>query len=370
MIQRSCNSIAKRSIQSRRCMFYDGSQKITRQQQTPLSFPYLLSARVSSTTATQRSGLAASATAATNAVKNAAANTNINTATSSVSSARQILQRAFSQDAIRRALPIIGNGAYMALASGFLATDMFQLRLMLVGGYTGLVAFHSLHPKPLQIPLRWSMLFVVVNAGAVMMLFMDRWIGDVLLSDEEMALYEKHFKDDSGLTTGQFYYLLQMATTEEIPDGNILTKEGRVSPNLFFVEKGQAKTYHHGAFAAYIDEGGFVNDVAFQQQKEDEEEDELDGIISMINNINPNKPTMGGIGAYGTVVTHGDCKVLVWNQTELKDFLKKRPDMDRNMKYTLSRHLVNSLIKQRAVRRLTTPERKELRRIETSTCWP
>ena len=94
-------------------MFYDGSQKVTRQQQTPLSFPYLLSARVSSTTATQRSGLAASATAATNAVKNAAANTNINTATSSVSSARQILQRAFSQDAIRRALPIIGNGAYM-----------------------------------------------------------------------------------------------------------------------------------------------------------------------------------------------------------------------------------------------------------------
>lgn len=278
----------------------------------------------------------------------------------------------------------------MALASGFLMTDMLQLRLMLVGGYAGLVTFHSLHARPLQIPLRWSALFVVVNAGAAMLLFIDEWIG-ALLSEEELALYEQHFKD--GLTPGQFYYLLQMATTKEVEDGTTLTKEGCVSPNLYFIEKGQAKVYHRGTFAAYIDEGGFVNDVAFQQTEEchdsdnegrinrsnsgDSGDDEIETYSALPNGNRQQQDT--GIGAYGTVVTTGDCKVWVWNQTELKQYLEKRPAMDRNMRYTLSQHLVRSLLEQREVRRhagteeqddlektkVTMPERRQFRQIKT-----
>jgi len=291
----------------------------------------------------------------------------------------------------------------MALASGFLMTDMLQLRVMLVGGYAGLVAFHSLHARPLQIPLRWSALFVVVNAGAAMLLFVDQWIG-VLLTDDEMALYERHFRD--GLTPGQFYYLLKLAKTKEIEDGSMLTREGSASPNLYFIEKGQAKVYHRGTFAAYVDEGGFVNDVAFQQTEECNDSTDHDRIIrdgsgdssgdrnssndssrdeiGSSGAIHQNdKQQAPGVGAYGTVVANGDCKVLVWNQAELKEYLKQHPDMDRNMKYTLGQHLVRSLLRQREVRRraspeehdvlekteLTMPERREFRRIKTST-WP
>ena len=280
-------------------------------------------------------------------------------------------------------------------------TDMLQLRLMLVGGYAGLVTFHSLHAKPLQIPLRWSALFVVVNAGAAILLFVDQWIG-ALLSDEEKALYEQHFR--AGLTPGQFYYLVKMASTEEIEDGSVLTQEGRVSPYLYFIEKGQAKVYHRGTFASYVDEGGFVNDVAFQRTEDDRNSDEgsssnhelitgsgssssndeigSNGAIHEIDDSGATERTPG-VGAYGTVIANGDCKVLVWDQIELKEYLRKHPDMDRNMKYTLSRHLVRSLLKQREVRRqnsrgrrealnkteLTMPERREFRRTKTSP-WP
>lgn len=275
----------------------------------------------------------------------------------------------FSKEAFRNALPIIGNGAYMALASGFLMTDMLQLRLMLVGGYAGLVGFHSLHAKPLQIPLRWSALFVLVNGGAAVLLFVDQWIG-AMLTDEERALYQEHFRD--GLTAGQFYHLIRMSSTQDIDDGMVLTKEGRVSPYLYFIEKGQAKVYHNGTFAAYVDEGGFVNDVAFQQQRGEGRHGE-DGSTGHDR----------AVGAYGTVVTHGDCKVRVWDQDDLKQYLEKRPETDRNMKYTLSQHLVRSLLKQREVRRrlsesdhddleqieMTMPERKEFRRTRTSA-WP
>jgi CRP-like cAMP-binding protein len=221
---------------------------------------------------------------------------------------------------VRESLPFIGNGAYLALVSGFLMTDMLHLRVALVGGYTGLVAFHALHPKPLKIPLLWSAVFVVVNAGAAVLLATDRWTGPLSPGDE--ALYSEHF---TRLSRGQFYQLLSLGQRQEIPDGTVLTKEGQVCSKLYFIKKGTAKVYHHEAFAANVDEGGFVNDVAFQQ-----------GEIE---------------GAYGTIVTDGDCSVIIWDQKILRDYLASRSDMDRNTKYLLSEHLMRSLLKQREARR-------------------
>jgi hypothetical protein len=213
-------------------------------------------------------------------------------------------------------LHVIGHASYLALVSGFLMTDMLHLRVALVGGYTGLVAFHALHPRPLRIPLRWSAIFVLVNASAACMLAMDRWAAP--LSDDDEKLYLEHF---STLTRGQFYQLLSLGNIHEIPDGKVLTVEGEVCENIYFIQKGKAKIYHHKAFAANIDEGGFVNDVAFQQGE--------------------------GAGAYGTVITSGNCSLIMWNESKLRDHLRSRPEMERNMKYCLSNHLVKSLLRQR-----------------------
>jgi hypothetical protein len=221
---------------------------------------------------------------------------------------------------VRAALPVIGNGAYLAIVSGFLMTDMLHLRVALVGGYTGLVAFHSLHPNPLKIPLRWSAVFVVVNAVAVGLLAHDRY--GPALSLEEEELFKNHF---SQLTKGQFHQLVCLGQRQEIPDGTNLTVEGKACPRLYFILKGTAKVYHHGAFAAHIDQGGFVNDIAFQIGEEE--------------------------GAYGTIVTEGDCSIIVWDQRELRNHLKNRSEMDRNTKYLLSEHLMKSLLKQREARR-------------------
>lgn len=220
---------------------------------------------------------------------------------------------------VKESLPLIGNGAYLILGSGFIMTDMLTLRVALVCGYSGLVAFHSLHPRPLKIPLRWSAFFVLVNAAAASMLAMDRW--GAPLSEEEEDLYQNHFAQ---LTKGQFYQLLSMGRKLRVPDGTVLTREGRACPRLYFIEKGTAKVFHHGAFASSVDCGGFVNDVAFQREEE---------------------------GAYGTIVAAGECSIIAWDQAELRGHLKGRSDMDRNIKYLLSEHLMKSLLKQREARR-------------------
>jgi hypothetical protein len=162
---------------------------------------------------------------------------------------------------VKMVLPLIGNIAYLCVASGFIMTDMLQLRVALVGGYTGLVTFHMMHPRPLRIPLRWSALFVALNAGAACFLVMDRY--GAPLSQEDEELYSRHFSP--ALTRGQFNQLLSLGIKEDAPDGTILTEEDSYCEHMYFIQKGTVKVYHHEAFAADIREGGFVNDVAFSR---------------------------------------------------------------------------------------------------------
>jgi CRP-like cAMP-binding protein len=218
---------------------------------------------------------------------------------------------------VKMILPLIGHISYLCVASGFIMTDMLHLRIALVGGYTGLVTFHMMHSRPLRIPLRWSALFIALNAGAACFLVMDRY--GAPLSQEDEELYSQHFS--SALTRGQFHQLLSLGIKEDLPDGTVLTEEDSYCEHVYFIQKGMVKVYHHHAFAANILEGGFVNDVAFSRGEH--------------------------VGAYGTVVTSGKCSLIKWDQTTLRNYLKSKPEMERNMKYCLSAHLVKSLLRQR-----------------------
>ena len=99
---------------------------------------------------------------------------------------------------VKRALPLVGNAAYLALVGGFMMTDVLILRTTLICGYSGLVLFHLLHPQPLRIPLRWSCAFVLVNAIAAAKLAADRW--PAAMSEEDEELYTRSF---SQMTRGK-----------------------------------------------------------------------------------------------------------------------------------------------------------------------
>lgn len=195
-------------------------------------------------------------------------------------------------------------------------TDMLTLRLALVGGYTGLVAFHLLHARPLRIPLKWSAFFVAVNAGAACFLIADQWPGS--LSEEDKQLYDDHFHM---LTPGQAKELLSLGTTRTFADGSRLTVESVHSDTIYFTKKGHSKLYLRDKYAKDIDEGSFINDVAFQQGD--------------------------GVGAYGTVITEGEVEVIEWNWQQLREHLESRPDMDRNMRLCFTSHLVKGLLQQK-----------------------
>lgn len=218
-------------------------------------------------------------------------------------------------------------------------------------------------------------MFVAVNAMGAALLVMDRFaptLNDVPGFEEDgEALYEKHFSHY--FTRGQFHQLLELAKREWVPPGTVLTREYLPSDKVYFIVKGQANLYHgtlnrtptvirrrmksinsNGLDGtdgvnegedteivmtltptattniATIEQGGFVNDVAFQRSSH-----EGDG--------------KGMVGAYGTVITVGedDADIMVWDVDALRKHLKSKPEMERNIKFCLSDHLVKSLLRQR-----------------------
>ena len=220
--------------------------------------------------------------------------------------------------AIRGHLPVLGNCAYIGLASGFLMTDVLALRILLACGYSGLVTYHALQPRPLRIPLMWSAVFVAVNAFAASKLAADRFPSS--LSEEEEELHASSFPQ---LTKGQFKQLLEMGERVVLPRDTVLTREADRCEYLYFLKSGRAKLYLHDTYYADIGAGGFVNDVAFQQGPD--------------------------VGAYGTVIcsARDGCELIAWRQDELADHLNSRPEMRRNLNHVLVATLVKGLMMQR-----------------------
>ena len=71
--------------------------------------------------------------------------------------------------------------------------------------------------------------------------------------------------------------------------------------------KGHSKLYFRNTYVATIDEGGSVNNVAFQQGD--------------------------GATVYGTVVMQGLTEVIVCEWKALQDLLESQKEMDRNMDF-------------------------------------
>lgn len=216
---------------------------------------------------------------------------------------------------VKSVLPIIGNVAYVSIASGFLMTDFLALRAMLVVGYSGLVGYHLLHRAPLRIPLLWSGVFAAVNAAYAAQLYAERWPSG--LTEDDLELHQQHF---DRLSRREFKELLELAERRTLPDGAVLTREREQGKPLYFVERGQAYISYEGDHVASIGRGGFVNDVAFQQGP--------------------------SAGAYGTVVCRGEVSVLEWDQGALREALASDTSLRDKVEHVLVRTLVEQLLQR------------------------
>jgi len=89
---------------------------------------------------------------------------------------------------------------------------------------------------------------------------------------------------------------------------------------LYYLVRGRCKLFLRSSYAADIDAGGFVNDVAFQQGE--------------------------GASAYGTVVADGRMSVIAWEQAALRKVFASDEKLSSNVAHVLTSCLVEQLLQR------------------------
>ena len=261
---------------------------------------------------------------------------------------------------VKKVRPIIGHAAYIGLATGFLMTDIFTLRLLLVGGYSALSVFHALQAKPLMIPLRWSIFFVGVNLGMAIQLAYDSW--PVTLTKDEEALYECHFPQ---LTPKQFRVLMAAGERVTFKKGALLTREREPCDQLYLLIDGRCEMTLNGECVASINGGGFMNTLAFTQAPQQHRRESIRRFIESAereiraeckfaerDHEHPRTSLQAQwwddrISAYATWQAQDEITCLVWPVVALRDLLHKDEKFERCMHHVLVCALMQRLLHSR-----------------------
>lgn len=231
---------------------------------------------------------------------------------SAPSDPRPVLPTAVVTDRrVRVVLPWVGRAAYMMLAGGFLMTDIFWLRCLLTGGYTGLTIYHTFQIRPLRIPLMGSFFFVCVNAAMALSVFSERNMVKEL-SEEEADIYTSHF--EATMSVKEFKLLMAHGKVVHATKVMELVHAGVVA-DLVLVLEGRAEVIIPDGELLSITRCGMVGEVSF----------------------------VGGTVSSATALAVPGSTYIVWRRDELQGLLAREPAIAKCLELRIGQELMRKL---------------------------
>jgi len=150
-------------------------------------------------------------------------------------------------------LPMLGNFAYLTLASGFMMTDVFGLRCLLALGYISLTAYHAFQLRPLRIPLAGSLFFVLVNTYFGATIYLERQVN---LTEEERDIFDTHFS--TYVHDYEFQKIIRRAQVIHASERTRLIQIGDVHENLYYILDGEAVVTFADTRPVHVGGGEFI----------------------------------------------------------------------------------------------------------------
>lgn len=150
--------------------------------------------------------------------------------------------------------------ATLGYVAGFVLTNQFALRFLVLASSFVYVAYYYLHPEvPLWGAIFGTFLIIAATVIGLIRLMYDRvWI--TLPRDQKEIFYAL-----PGLQPGEFRRLMKLAKIIRVEDGDVLTRQGEANEALFFLVSSTAKVQKSGASFTippkhFVGEVGFVLD--------------------------------------------------------------------------------------------------------------
>ncbi|CAM9408602.1 unnamed protein product [Phaeothamnion confervicola] len=156
---------------------------------------------------------------------------------------------------------LCGHGSFVALAMGYLETDVLLLRGYAMGGVVLSVLFQYYRPQPLWLPISWNGAFLLINLVMIALL-LDERRGATNLDDEQTAVFEGVFAK-LGLTPVDFVKLVRLADRRRVATGAPLAREGVRQEEMYMIIGGDAEVSSEGDHVADLRPYQFVGSMAF-----------------------------------------------------------------------------------------------------------
>lgn len=187
-------------------------------------------------------------------------------------------------------------------------TDLLWLRLLLVGGYSGLVCYHGFQQRPLRIPLAGSFFFVIVNSVMIVQIFQERFVH---LTEDEENIYKEHF--ELAMSASDFKKLVSY--------GEVINAEGRQQlvtrgepADLVFIIEGVVEVEVSDEVKIHADKAGLIGECF-----------------------------MSGEGAAASCFSTKGCRYIIWNGQQLHNTLRNDPALRHGLESKIGHELLRKL---------------------------
>jgi CRP-like cAMP-binding protein len=195
------------------------------------------------------------------------------------------------------------HAANMLFLIAYLVRDILWLRILTVIATFCLIPYYFTRPEPMMVPIYWSLVFAALNVYWIVRLLLER--APMKLNADEQRLCELVFRT---MSPREMITLLKLATWEHAETGECFVERHKPSDRLMVIYSGRACAEVDGLRVTELEPGQFIGSIDYVTQ-----ETALADILA----IEP---------------TH----YVSWPKLELKDFMRRNPELHSALKSTLA----------------------------------
>jgi CRP-like cAMP-binding protein len=151
-----------------------------------------------------------------------------------------------------------GHLSYIVIAISYFLTNVFWLRVAAVVGLFLEILYFRLSGLNLQTGLAWDATFILINLYQLIWLVRERI--NARLPEKEADMLRQSF---AGLDDAQIARMLKAADWKDYAPGDVLTRQDAPVDALYFLCTGRAIVEINGTFAAYLERGSFIGEIAY-----------------------------------------------------------------------------------------------------------
>jgi CRP-like cAMP-binding protein len=207
---------------------------------------------------------------------------------------------------------IFGHASYIVLATSYILTNIFWLRVLAcVGIFLEVLYFAASGGSHLMTGIFWGVVFIVINVWQLYVLMKDRW--SLTLSLSELWPLRRAFV---GLDDAQIARLLRTGQWLDLQPADLLTVVHQPVHHLNFIYHGRATVSVADTVVGYLRAGDFAGEIAF----------------------------LTGSNATATITADQPVRVLAFDRDQLAKLCKDDPQIAASLYQLLGSELAHKVV--------------------------